>query len=309
MNRLERLINLVAALLDAGRPLSRHEIAALVPGYEGSEQAVRRSFERDKEALRAMGIPVVVEPLDPDAPEAGEGYRIRREQYELPDPRLAPDELAALHLAASMVRVEGVPGREAIWKLGGTPGTMADGAPLAVAAVRNDEHLPVLFEAIGERRAVRFGYRGEEREVDPHRLSFRNGFWYLACFDHGREEERSFRLDRLESAPVLGPSGAFARPPTPTAPRVAAPWEMGDEEVLDARLAVDAEVAAWVLDQLGEGAAVERRADSSVVVGVRVTNRAAFRSFVLGLLEHAEVLGPPELRDDVVGWLHAVAAS
>ena len=38
-----------------------------------------------------------------------------------------------------------------------------------------------------------------------------------------------------------------------------------------------------------------------------MTNRSAFRSFVLGFLDHAEVLGPSELRDDMVAWLERVA--
>ncbi|HEX9969117.1 MAG TPA: hypothetical protein VGB03_03185, partial [Acidimicrobiales bacterium] len=74
MNRLERLINLVAALIDAEQPLSRHELTVLVPGYDDNEQAARRAFERDKDALRSMGIPIAVEPLDPDEPTLGEGY-------------------------------------------------------------------------------------------------------------------------------------------------------------------------------------------------------------------------------------------
>jgi predicted DNA-binding transcriptional regulator YafY len=45
-----------------------------------------------------------------------------------------------------------------------------------------------------------------------------------------------------------------------------------------------------------------------VVVTMTVTNRDSFRSFVLTFLDHAEVLGPPELRTDVVGWLEALAA-
>jgi predicted DNA-binding transcriptional regulator YafY len=304
VNRLERLLNLVAALLDADRPVSRHELTVLVPGYEGTEQAVRRSFERDKETLRAMGIPVVVEPLDPTNPEDGEGYRIPREQYELPDPGLAPDELAALHLAASLVQVEGTPGREALWKLGGapTPSTVE-----GLVALRGDEHLPALFAAVGERRTVRFRYRDEERAVDPYRLSFRAGFWYLAGHDHGRGEERSFRLDRIQSPPVAGAARAFERPSAPPR-RPPQPWEMGDEEAVEARVRVDATQASRVVEQLGDDAVVDRGADGSATVAVRVTNRAAFRSFVLGLLDHAEVLGPPELRADVVAWLRALAA-
>lgn len=300
MNRLERLINLVAALLDAERPLSRQEISVLVPGYDGSEQAARRAFERDKDALRSMGIPIAVEPLDPTAPEDGEGYRIRREQYELPDPGLAPDEVAALHLAASTVRVEGAEGQEAFWKLGGAPDPAA---AAATAALEGHEHLPLLFGAIGERRSVRFRYRGADRTVDPYRLAYRNGFWYLAGWDHGRGGERSFRLDRVESTPEAGEPKAFERPAGTRAARPWQPWEMGEEDEVAGRVRFDADQAAWAVAKVGDDAVVERHPDGSVEVELRVTNRDAFRSFVLGFLDHAEVVGPPELRADIVAHL------
>jgi proteasome accessory factor B/proteasome accessory factor C len=71
---------------------------------------------------------------------------------------------------------------------------------------------------------------------------------------------------------------------------------------------VDEPRADWVVEQLGEEAVTERRADGSVVVELSVVNREAFRTFVLGLLEFAEVLEPEELRSDVVAWLDAIAA-
>ena len=74
-----------------------------------------------------------------------------------------------------------------------------------------------------------------------------------------------------------------------------------------ARLLVDAGQARWAEGELGEEAVVERRRDGSVVFDFPVTNRPAFRSFVLGFLDHAEVLGPPELRQDLVAWLSLVA--
>jgi len=71
---------------------------------------------------------------------------------------------------------------------------------------------------------------------------------------------------------------------------------------------VDAPRAAWVVDELGDASVVERRDDGAVVVELGVVNRDAFRTWVLGLLDHAEVLGPAELRDGVVQWLRALSA-
>ena len=82
----------------------------------------------------------------------------------------------------------------------------------------------------------------------------------------------------------------------------------GEDQPVDALVAVDAPRAGWVVDQLGEDAVVERRSDGVVVVRLPVVNRAAFRSWVIDLLDHAEVLSPPELRADMVAWLDALAA-
>src|SRR5438874_8949843 len=101
-NRLERLLNLTAALLNASHPLTAADIAEQVPGYpDPTDKATfRRAFERDKESLRDMGIPIdVVELPGTNPPEVG--YRILRQDYALRDPGLDADELAAIHLATA----------------------------------------------------------------------------------------------------------------------------------------------------------------------------------------------------------------
>ncbi len=323
MDRLERLVNLVAALLEAERPLSRDDLRFRVGGYADDTDAFRRNFERDKDLLRQMGMPLVLEPLDPGQPEGPAGYRIPRDRYQLPDPGLADDELAALHLAASAVDVEGAWGRSAattaLWKLaaatsggagggagerpavgGGTGGGAGEIPALELPA---GERVAVLFGAVVDRQRVRFRYRGEVRQVDPWRLSFRNGQWYLAGLDHSRGESRTFRLDRIETMPDLaGEIGAFERPPSSsTAPPP--PWQLGEDEEITASLLVDATQADWAAGAVGPAAAAERRPDGGVVLTVPVTNVGAFRSFVLGFLDHAQILGPPGLVEDLVTWL------
>jgi len=299
MDRLERLINLVAALLEAERPLTADELHQRLPGYAEDRLAFRRSFERDKDVLREMGVPLVLEPVDPSQPGV-EGYRIPKEEYYLQDPGLDPDELAALHLAASAVQLEGAGGVEALWKLGGW--VAEEGPPSTTAALPGAVHLGPAFAAISRKQPVTFVYRAEERRVDPWRLAFRNGHWYLLGRDHGRDGERNFRLDRLDSEIVPDEGAApFEIPSAPSAP--AAPWQMGDDEPVSARLLVDADHAGWAVGQVGADAMESRRKDGSVVLAVTVTNRSAFRSFALGFLDHAEVLDPPELRDELISWL------
>src|SRR5207244_11211381 len=100
MTRLERLINLTATLLEADRLLSTEELRRRVPGYPDEESAFHRAFERDKETLRDMGVPIEIELLDPLDPNSY-GYGVSKDAYYLRDPGLAPDDLAALRLAPS----------------------------------------------------------------------------------------------------------------------------------------------------------------------------------------------------------------
>lgn len=304
MSKLERLLNLTAALLDTPRLLTAEEIRRRVPGYPDSQASFKRAFERDKEDLREMGVPLVLETVPGSNPPV-EGYRIPKDEYYLRDPGLAPDELAALHLAASAVRLDGLEGIEALWKLGGVVGDGEAAAP-AVASLPTTPALPTLFAAVAERRPVTFRYHGEEREVDPYRLDYARGRWYVSGYDHRRDDERQFRLDRIEGEVRPGPPGAFDRPSTAVPGARLQPWQLGEGEPLVARLLVDADQAAWATHHLGEDAVAERRADGSVELTVAVSNRPAFRSFVLTFLDHAEVLGPPALRDEVVAWLEAM---
>jgi proteasome accessory factor B len=315
MDRLERLVNLVAALLDTPRPMTRSEIRHRIEGYSADPEAFRRNFERDKDLLRQMGFPLVTE-VDPIHPEEI-GYRIPKELYELPDPGLDESELAALRLAASAVQVEGEGAGDAVVmalrKLGGAAGgdpgrpSSLSSSDTGLAALPTVEAAATAFAAVAERRRVKFRYHGEDRLVDPWRLSYHRGHWYLAGLDHSRSGERLFRLDRLESR--MEPEGspaAFDRPDrTQTAPPPA--WRLGDEEEQIAQLRVDADQAKWAQQALGDTAVREVAEDGSVIFEVAVTSPASFRSFVLGYLDHAEILGPPAMREDMIMWLQHLA--
>ena len=97
--KTERLLNLVICLLATRRPLTAEQIRQAVPGYDrDSDEAFQRMFERDKNELRELGIPIRVE-----RDWEGElGYRIERQAYELPEIKLEPDEAAVLGLAAQV---------------------------------------------------------------------------------------------------------------------------------------------------------------------------------------------------------------
>ncbi len=303
--RLERLVNLTATLLDTRRPLSLEEIAArLEPSYPDDKVARRRAFERDKETLRDLGVPLTTEPIDGGLSNET-GYRIRPNDYYLPDPGLSTEERTALHVAVTAVRLDGGEAQEGLRKLGGVEGS---GAP-ALAALAGTAELGELFDAVARRRVVEFEYRGDRRRLEPFGVVHRFGHWYVVGRDRDKDALRAFRIDRFDGPARSGPEAAF-EPPADFDPAVglrADPLTYGDDRPVEAHVLIDAARAAWVVDELGDDAVVERRDDGAVVVRLAVVNREAFRAFVVGLLEHAEVLSPPELRSDLVDWLRALA--
>lgn len=303
-DRLERLTNLVLVLLDTKRPLTIHQIADAVGGYPEGGDARRQAFERDKRTLREEGIPIAVEPVDS---EEQWGYRIRPDEYYLPPLGLDHDEQIALNLAVAGVHLDEGSGRGALVKLG-----VADtDSPSPVASLPSLPQLPRLHEALRARAPVRFGYRGEERQVEPYGLLFRSGFWYLVGRDQARRALRTFRVDRMDGRLTVGSGGDF-EPPADFDAATAfpeEPWRVGEGEVIPAQVLVDQLQAPLVEAELGERAVIERRGDGSVLVRLEVANEDAFRSWVLGLLEHAVVVEPAPLRQRVRSWLEAVAAA
>lgn len=316
--KLERLLNLTALLIETTRPLAAQEIQDRMEGYPDDLVAFRQAFERDKRDLRDMGIPLAVEAV-PGVVPAVDGYRIPKDRYYLADPGLDPDELAALHLAASAVRLEGTAADAALDKLGALGG--GDGSepaaaesppgvsrpPVDVMALPGRTDLGAFFGAVVDRRPLRFGYRDEQRTIDPYRLDFQRGRWYLSGYDHARAGERIFRLDRIDGEVEVLDGPTFTRSESERAGGPADPWQLGDGEPVLARLLVDEAQAPWVVDHLGAASVIERRADGAVVVELPVTNTESFRSLALTFLDHAEVLAPPEMRADMIRWLEVLA--
>lgn len=295
MDKLERLLNLTAALLNADRALTADDLRRRVGGYPETKASFRRAFERDKDDLRSMGMPLRVETVPGTDPPV-DGYRLDRDEYAGAELRLDPDELAALHLATSLVRLDG--DDTPLVKLGAAGGP---DAAQEVGRVPFDDALATLIGAAAERRAVEFSYNGEPRTVEPWRLSFSRGHWYMDGWDRMRDAVRLYRVDRLESDVTIAgdasePIGSFSEPLDLKG------WELGDGHAVTATVRIDPDQAAYARHILG---AVESEPDGSVRATLQVRNVDAFRSFVLSFLEHAEILTPDELRADLVAWLEA----
>jgi proteasome accessory factor B len=307
---LERITNLLTLLLETTLPLTLKQISDRLAGqYPESEAARRTAFERDKALLRAEGIPIDQTVLTGD--EAGQtAYRIDRERYELGDFGLTDEERNALQLAVAAVQTGTDWGEHAIWKLGGG-GAGSRGRADLEASLPSLPALPVLFQAVADRASVSFPYHGQPRTLDPYSLLARNGRWYLMGRDHGKDDVRTFRVDRMEGAVSVGRPGSFTRPegfdPLARFPSDPKLMSMGDgDEAVSASVWVSARRAIGVVRELGEAAVEERRADGSVVVRVPCSNPASFRHWVLELLDEAEVLAPDAVRTDFVAFLGGV---
>ncbi len=304
-DRFERLANLVTALLDSRHGMTYAEIMAGIPGYPEGDDARRRAFERDKRLLRDEDIPL----------QENEGrYRIPPEEYFLADLQLTEEEHLALQLAMAAVPVGGGQGGWALRKLrlAGPGADPAGAGPTLLADL--DEHplLPSLHGAIRRRCTVSFSHSGTTRTVDPSRLLFRDGHWYLQGFDRLRQDLRNFRVDRIEGEVEVGSAGTADPPAQASAARASMPrepWLIGGDEPGTAVVRVDAVLAAKAVDDVGPAATVERHHDGSVTITLAVVQRAALRSWLLGFLDHAVVVGPADLRAEMVDWLAAVASA
>ncbi|MEU4388781.1 WYL domain-containing protein [Promicromonospora sp. NPDC023805] len=224
LNPAERLLNLVIALVNTNAAMTKQQVRTAVAGYADapSGEAFERMFERDKDMLRALGIPVVTVGTGGHTDELG--YRIDQDAYALPPIDLTPAELGVLSLAAQFWQDKTLQTdiNRAMVKLraagAGDPSVDAlAGLAPSVRAV-GDAYGP-LMEAIEARRAVTFSYRAAyngavlTRHVEPWRIAARDGGWYLMCFDRDRQAPRVFRMSRIESrVRITGPSGSYAIP-------------------------------------------------------------------------------------------------
>ena len=126
------------------------------------------------------------------------------------------------------------------------------------------------------------------------------GHWYLSGFDRLREDQRLYRVDRIEgdvslSGPAEAPVGDVNEPIDLRG------WELGDGPAVEATIVVDADQAAYA----ATFSATSSTSPTGRSATLDVRNIDAFRSFVLSFLEHAEILEPADLRSDFVEWLEA----
>ena len=212
-SKTERLLNLLIALLERQRGYSKEELRSLIQPYREatSEEAFNRLFERDKDDLREMGVPVETFSEDTffDSDHAVARYRIDRKAYRLPELSFTAEETAVLSLASRIWQQAslGSAAARAVRRLD-VHGALAEGDSLIGIEPRLRTAEPAfdeLLKAVLGHYPVSFEYRAAKstetsvRRVEPWGLGNRFGHWYLSGFDVDRQGQRTFRLSRISS--------------------------------------------------------------------------------------------------------------
>ncbi|MBT8479303.1 MAG: WYL domain-containing protein [Gemmatimonadetes bacterium] len=246
ISKTQRWLDLIAFLVGRKLPVEVDKIMEAVPAYtekymEGDDKAretVRRMFERDKDELKKLGIPIETVPLSLHyGAEVVQAYRLSNSDFYLPYLKLiSPDgsdavppphagsgqvHLSMPHVSVlhdSLSHVSWIPSsplkREADSALRKLTFDLSDSfrKPDFASVLYVDRpgageiraRVRALSDALLARKRVRFTYhgleRGEdtERHVAPYGLLFQRGHWYLVGHDDTRDDLRVFRLGRME---------------------------------------------------------------------------------------------------------------
>ena len=314
----ERLLNLVILLLVARDYTPKEQIRQLMEPYRGSsDEAFDRMFERDKDDLRALGIPLETGYVDKFFDDEV-GYRIKRDAFELPAIDFAPDEVAVLGLAARVWGHAGMAAAtsDALVKLTAA-GLTFDREQLDTVQptlVVEEPAFEAMWTATSSRTPVQFGYSrpGQSesvvRHLEPWGVVTAHGRWYVVGHDTDRGGPRMFRLGRINTeVRQTGARGSYTVP------------EGTDLRAISQSLAPpQPERAATVLARTGSAQGLRRRAES-VVPGVAGPDgshdwdrleltygwQSDFVDELLGYGRAVVIEGPPELRGQVVQRLTA----
>jgi proteasome accessory factor B len=313
--KTERLLSLVVCLLSASRYLTAAQIREAVPGYPDSFDAFKRMFERDKDELRELGIPL--ETGTNSSADEEPGYRISRQDYVLPDIRLEPDEAAVLGLAARVWRRAELAGAAegALLKLraAGIEAEDTTQSGIEPRLQTGEAAFGPLWEAVRDRRAVSFSYRGvggaapQRRQLEPWGVVNRNGRWYVVGYDCDRQAQRVFRLSRIQGEVAFeGPPGAVQVPPGTDVRAAVAAWDFEPSAQLTGVLRV----------RQGTGHGLRRQAVSTEpsdrpgwdTIKVPYHDNGWWSEHLASFGADVVVLEPADLRDAVIVRLKGVLA-
>ena len=317
----ERLFSLVLALVSTEIGLTKAEILGAVQGYRqkfvpgGDNSSLERQFERDKDDIRELGVPLetLESPTDPGNNQALR-YRIAKGDYDLPsDISFTPEETTLLNLAAMVWREGSLSGesRRALLKLRslGTEGSKQLIGYAPRIRTRDAAFAP-LTDALDKAVLVRFSYlkpgeqNARERIVAPTAVVQHQGRWYLQATDQQADAPRTFLLSR-----IVGPVAVTRTP----APRPASPTAGDDalaelDEIWRTQVAhVSVRAGTDAESRLGKRLGSIRHADGTIAL--HYTDLALLADDLAAFGPEVVVISPPVLVDAVRDRLTAIIES
>ena len=319
----ERLFSLVLALLATESGLTKNEILSTVQGYRqkfragGDNANLERQFERDKDDIRDLGVPL--ETIDSPG-DVGNNqtlrYRIPRGAYELPaDVRFSSDETTLLNLAAMVWREGSLSGesRRALLKLRSL-GVAADEPTLGYAPrVRlRDAAFEPLSSALEKHLIVRFPYlkpgedRAREREVIPLALVQYQGRWHLSAEEVEGEGARKTYLLRRIVGPVEFGKAAPARPGDHAAAALAGLDEVWERGVAEVDVVCDSDAATRLSNRRGTERLAPETDGPEARLRLHYVDLEILADELAGFGPEVLVVSPHELRDAVIARLERV---
>jgi len=219
----ERLMNLTICLLVTRSYITKDRIRQTIEAYHDmGDDAFDRMFDRDKEELRVLGIPIELGSVQKGF-EDEVGYRISRAKFELPELSLEADEAAIVGLAARVWQHASLASAttQGLRKLR-AGGVDVDEAALSILEPQlatNEPAFDSVFAAVTERRSMEFDYqtptssRISARHLEPWGIVSWHGHWYVVGHDVDRDAPRMFRVSRIQGeARLVGSPGGFEPP-------------------------------------------------------------------------------------------------
>lgn len=316
--KTERILNLTICLLVSSRYLPKNQIRAAVEGYHDlSDAAFERTFERDKDELRALGVPIEVGSFDPlfdDEP----GYRILPSEFELPAIDLDADEASVVGVAARVWRHASMAAStmSAMAKLRAV-GVEPDASQLSAlepSVQASEPAFEPLWTAVLERIRVSFTYRdGRTRNLEPWGMTSAKGRWYVIGRDVDRDATRMFKLSRIADLPRRTSRPGAYQVPTDLDLRGLA-RSLAPREVTAIALLAIRSGRAPTLSRRGERVELDPELASPAlpngfeVFAVGYSDLAGAAEEIARHAADVVVLEPLELRDVVIRGLSAVAA-
>ena len=268
-----RLVNVYLRLLNARSPITIDSILNDVDGFTGNNEANRQAFERTKRELRNIGVEI--ETVKDS--EGHEGYVISDRNSAKITLDLTFEEGIALSLAMATVQFGSFAGSDAVKKLG----LFGQGREVFFTTLPSDANIVEIAEATWNDVTITGEYNGRMREIEPYRLLFRFGAWFVAGREVGHDLFKTFRTDLFDGG-VARTQRHFSRSmefdPETVLPE--SPSQIKFDDAFEVHLEVPQSMLGLVIERLPQLEVLSGN-DETVKAKATISSRYFFRTFYM----------------------------